>query len=395
MIAAGFACSTHTSRQAARQPIRRLERLVAVGDAAEHDGLPAASSSCANAARSSSAARSLTTILRSKSVPAPEAQVLVRRARVAVGAGVEAAAVGVHAPGEADVRAVVLRRGSGACGPRTPPASPRARPPGTRPRSSPRDWAGSRSAPAARPLSSNTEHSFSQATVLASRAISTPRTRSSSVSPPRDGRPHFETRPRFQRLAALPPYVLATVDELKSRLRAAGHDVYDFGLGNPDGASPRAAVERLIAEAQRPGNQRYMPSRGLPEARQAICDWYARRYGQTFDPDGEAVVTLGAKEGLAHLLLAIVGPGDCVLSPDPCYPDSPLRRHHRGRRAGAGRDRPGTRRLRGDRRGARARAAQAQGADRQLPAQPDQRGRRPGASSRRSSRWREARDRCG
>ena len=67
---------------------------------------------------------------------------------------------------------------------------------------------------------------------------------------------------RFQRLAALPPYVLATVDELKSRLRAAGHDVYDFGLGNPDGASPRAAVERLIEEAQTPGNQRYMPSRG-------------------------------------------------------------------------------------------------------------------------------------
>ena len=121
---------------------------------------------------------------------------------------------------------------------------------------------------------------------------------------------------RVQRHAALPPYELATVDELKSRLRAAGHDVYDFGLGNPDGASPRAAVERLIEEVQTPGNQRYMASRGVPEARKAICDWYARKYGQSFDPDGEAVVTLGAKEGLAHLLLAIVGPGDCVLSPD-------------------------------------------------------------------------------
>ena len=125
---------------------------------------------------------------------------------------------------------------------------------------------------------------------------------------------------QFERLAALPPYVLATVDETKSRLRAQGHDIYDFGLGNPDGASPRAVIDRLVAEAQRPGNQRYMPSRGLPEVRQAICDWYARRYGQTFDPEGEAVVTLGAKEGLAHLLLAIVGQGDCVLSPDPCYP---------------------------------------------------------------------------
>jgi alanine-synthesizing transaminase len=125
---------------------------------------------------------------------------------------------------------------------------------------------------------------------------------------------------RFARLAALPPYVLAAVDELKSRLRAEGHDVFDFGLGNPNGPSPRAVIERLTAEAQRPGNQRYMPSRGLPEVRRAICDWYQRRYGQSFDPETEAVVTLGAKEGLAHLLLAIVAPGDCVLSPDPCYP---------------------------------------------------------------------------
>jgi alanine-synthesizing transaminase len=124
----------------------------------------------------------------------------------------------------------------------------------------------------------------------------------------------------FERLAALPPYVLAAVDELKSRLRAQGHDVYDFGLGNPDGPSPRAAIDRLVTEAQRPGNQRYMPSRGLPEVRQAICDWYARKYDQRFDPETEAVVTLGSKEGLAHLLLAIVGRGDCVLSPDPCYP---------------------------------------------------------------------------
>ena len=127
---------------------------------------------------------------------------------------------------------------------------------------------------------------------------------------------------QFARLAALPPYILAAVDELKSRLRAEGHDVFDFGLGNPDGPSPKAAIERLVTEAQRPGNQRYMPSRGMPEVRKAICDWYARRYGQSFDPETEAVVTLGAKEGLAHLLLAIVGPGDCVLSPDPATPST-------------------------------------------------------------------------
>jgi alanine-synthesizing transaminase len=123
-----------------------------------------------------------------------------------------------------------------------------------------------------------------------------------------------------ERLAALPPYILAKVDELKSRLRAEGQDIYDFGLGNPDGPSPAAAIDRLITEARRPGNQRYMPSKGLPETRQAICDWYRRRYAQEFDPETEAVVTIGSKEGIAHLLLALVSPGDCVLAPDPCYP---------------------------------------------------------------------------
>jgi alanine-synthesizing transaminase len=122
------------------------------------------------------------------------------------------------------------------------------------------------------------------------------------------------------RLDALPPYVLAAVDDLKSRLRAEGHDVYDFGLGNPDGASPEAAIERLVTEVRRAGSQRYMPSKGLPEPRRAICDWYARHYGQSFDPEREAVVTIGSKEGIAHLLLALVSPGDCVLAPDPCYP---------------------------------------------------------------------------
>jgi alanine-synthesizing transaminase len=122
------------------------------------------------------------------------------------------------------------------------------------------------------------------------------------------------------RLSQLPPYALARVDELKSRLRAQGQEVFDFGLGNPDGASPKAAIERLRAEMNKPGFQRYMPSRGVPEARQAICAWYQRRYGATFDPETEAVVTIGSKEGIGHLLLGLVGPGDCVLSPDPGYP---------------------------------------------------------------------------
>jgi len=122
------------------------------------------------------------------------------------------------------------------------------------------------------------------------------------------------------RLSQLPPYVLAKVDELKSRLRAEGREIFDFGLGNPDGPSPAAAVARLNAELGKPGFQRYMPSRGLPEVRQAICRWYAARYGATFDPETEAVVTIGSKEGIGHLLLSLIGPGDCVLSPDPGYP---------------------------------------------------------------------------
>lgn len=125
---------------------------------------------------------------------------------------------------------------------------------------------------------------------------------------------------RFERLQNLPPYVLGRVDELKTRLRAEGKEIYDFGLGNPDGPTPKAVVDRLTAELSKPGFQRYMPSKGLPEVRQAICNWYQKRYGQTFNPETEAVVSIGSKEGIGHLLLAIVGQGDCVLSPDPGYP---------------------------------------------------------------------------
>src|SRR5688572_13547982 len=124
----------------------------------------------------------------------------------------------------------------------------------------------------------------------------------------------------FPRLAELPPYILAAVDEKKDELRAAGVEVFDFGLGNPDRASPPAAVEELRRAAAETALHRYQPSPGLLPLRRQICAWYQRRYGVTLDPLTEAVVTVGSKEGIAHLALATLGPGDVVLSPDPCYP---------------------------------------------------------------------------
>jgi alanine-synthesizing transaminase len=124
----------------------------------------------------------------------------------------------------------------------------------------------------------------------------------------------------FPRLSGLPAYVLAQVDEAKSRLRALGEDVFDFGLGNPDRASPPAVVRRLIETAEPAAHHRYAPSHGIAPLRAAICAWYARRHGVTLDPEVEAVATLGSKEGLAHLFMALLGPGDIALVPDPCYP---------------------------------------------------------------------------
>jgi|SRR5579871_92527 len=124
----------------------------------------------------------------------------------------------------------------------------------------------------------------------------------------------------FPRLADLPPYVLGAVDERKASLRAAGEDVFDFGLGNPDRASPPFAVDELRARSLDGAEHRYQPSPGTRELRAAICRWYARRYGVELDPETEAVVAIGSKEGLGHLLLATVGAGDVVIAPDPCYP---------------------------------------------------------------------------
>jgi alanine-synthesizing transaminase len=122
------------------------------------------------------------------------------------------------------------------------------------------------------------------------------------------------------RAAVLPPYAFTLLDELKEKLRRAGRPVYDFGLGNPDGDPPRAVVDAMVKAARTSGNHRYAPSKGILPLRRAIARWYRKRFDVEIDPDSEAVVSIGSKEGIAHLLLATVGPGDVVLAPDPCYP---------------------------------------------------------------------------
>jgi len=124
----------------------------------------------------------------------------------------------------------------------------------------------------------------------------------------------------FRRIQRLPPYVFSIVDELKLRARRAGEDIIDFGMGNPDGAPPQHVIDKLIEAVGKPPNHRYSVSRGIYKLRVAICDWYRRRFEVECDPDSEAIVTIGSKEGLAHLALAVLGPGDVVLCPSPTYP---------------------------------------------------------------------------
>ena len=124
----------------------------------------------------------------------------------------------------------------------------------------------------------------------------------------------------FYRISKLPPYVFAVINDLKAKARAAQHDVVDMGMGNPDGATPRAIVSKLVEAARNPRNHRYSLSRGIPHLREEIVKRYQRNYGVTLDPEKEAIVTIGAKDALAHLLFAVIGPGDVVASPNPCYP---------------------------------------------------------------------------
>jgi len=124
----------------------------------------------------------------------------------------------------------------------------------------------------------------------------------------------------FPRIKRLPPYLFATLDKMKMEARRAGEDIIDFGMGNPDHASPPHVVEKLIEAAKKPQNHRYSTSRGIHKLRLAICHWYKRRYGVELDPESESVVTIGSKEGLAHLSLAMLGPGDVAICPSPTYP---------------------------------------------------------------------------
>lgn len=123
-----------------------------------------------------------------------------------------------------------------------------------------------------------------------------------------------------ERLQALPPYVFARLDELKARAREQGLDLIDLGMGNPDGATPQPVVEAAIKALQNPANHGYPPFEGTASFRRTITDWYKRRYGVELDPSSEALPLLGSKEGLTHLAIAYINPGDVVLVPSPAYP---------------------------------------------------------------------------
>ena len=124
----------------------------------------------------------------------------------------------------------------------------------------------------------------------------------------------------FARIKRLPPYVFSEIGELCQKARRAGEDVIDFGMGNPDLATPPHIVSKLVESAAKTANHRYSVSRGVYKLRLAIADWYKRRYGVEFDPDSEAIVTIGSKEGIAHLAIAILDQGDVVVAPTPTYP---------------------------------------------------------------------------
>ena len=129
----------------------------------------------------------------------------------------------------------------------------------------------------------------------------------------------FDDEP-FYRIGKLPPYVFAVINEMRAKARAAGLDVIDLGMGNPDGATPRSVVSKLAEAARNKRNHRYSMSRGIPRLREEIAKRYETNYGVQLDPEREALVAMGAKDAIAHLLFAVIGPGDPVVTPDPSYP---------------------------------------------------------------------------
>ena len=137
-----------------------------------------------------------------------------------------------------------------------------------------------------------------------------------------------ESSPPFKvvladRMQRLPPYVFAIVNHLKMESRRQGADIIDLGMGNPDLPTPKHIVDKLCEAAQNPKNHRYSASKGITQLRVAITEWYKRRFDVNIDPETEAVVTIGSKEGLSHLALAMVQPGDVVMTPAPAYPIHP------------------------------------------------------------------------
>jgi len=128
---------------------------------------------------------------------------------------------------------------------------------------------------------------------------------------------------RFARIDRLPPYVFAVVNDLKTKLRRAGEDIVDLGMGNPDLPTPQHIVDKLCEAAQNPKNHRYSQTKGLYRLREALALWYKRKYGVDLDPETEVITTIGSKEGLAHLALTLINPGDVAIVPSPAYPIHP------------------------------------------------------------------------
>ncbi len=127
----------------------------------------------------------------------------------------------------------------------------------------------------------------------------------------------------FSRIKRLPPYIFGIIGDLKQEARRAGEDIIDMGMGNPDIPTPQPVIDKLIEAAANPKNHRYSVSKGIYKLRLAITDWYKRRYDVDLDPESEAIVTMGAKEGLGHMVLSMISPGDVALVPNPAYPIHP------------------------------------------------------------------------